>query len=55
MQLRKYQQESIDKIKCWFGTQVAKPVLVLPTGSGKTIVFATLIKELFKLNPKKRF
>ena len=55
MQLREYQQESINKIKYWFGSQLTKPVLVLPTGSGKTIVFATLIKELFKLNPKKRF
>ena len=55
MKLREYQEQSIDGIKHWFGTQTSPPLLVLPTGSGKTVVFATLIQKLFKMNPNKRF
>ena len=55
MKLRQYQEQSIDAIKNWFGTQTSPPLLVLPTGSGKTVVFATLIQNLYRINPNKRF
>ena len=55
MKLRQYQEQSIEGIKNWFGTQTTPPLLVLPTGSGKTVVFATLIRNLYRINPNKRF
>lgn len=55
MKLREYQEQSIEGIKHWFGTQTSPPLLVLPTGSGKTVVFATLIQNLYRINPNKRF
>jgi superfamily II DNA or RNA helicase len=42
--LRPYQQESLDAVfEQW--SQVAKTLLVLPTGCGKTIVFAKITEE----------
>ena len=51
MKLRYYQQEAIDETLKWLDTQHTHPLIVLPTGSGKTIVFATIIKQLFEKNP----
>lgn len=43
--LRPYQAEAIDNVfKAW-GEGVRRPAVVLPTGAGKTVVFAALIKE----------
>ncbi len=45
MELRPYQQEAADAIfKTWQSAQ--KVLLVLPTGTGKTIVFAKVIEKL---------
>lgn len=49
MELRKYQQESLDAINKRLSEGINKQILVLPTGSGKTIVFSHLIKERQKL------
>lgn len=48
--LRTYQREAIDAVfKAWAeGTK--RPAMVLPTGAGKTVVFAHLIKE-FRAKP----
>lgn len=54
MKLRYYQQEAIDETLKWLDTQHTHPLIVLPTGSGKTIVFATIIKQLFEKNPSCR-
>ena len=56
MKLRYYQQEALDGLNHWFATQSrdAYPLLVLPTGSGKTIVFVSLIKEILESEPKNR-
>jgi len=51
MKLRYYQQEAIDATLKWLDTQSTHPLIVLPTGSGKTVVFATIIKQLFETNP----
>jgi len=48
MGLRPYQQESIDKIQAEWSKGHKKTLLVLPTGTGKTIVFTKLAEELVK-------
>jgi len=51
MELRYYQREAVDAAVHWFNTQDTHPLIVLPTGAGKTVVFATLIKEIFEREP----
>ena len=54
MKLRYYQQEAIDAAFHWFDTQNTHPLIVLPTGSGKTVVFASMIKKIFEENRDSR-
>lgn len=55
MILRPYQQESLDALYQWWvkhpGTDVS-PLLVLPTGSGKSHVIAELVRLLFDTWPE---
>lgn len=51
MKLRYYQEEAIEAALHWFDTQATHPLIVLPTGAGKTVVFANLIKQLFDAEP----
>ena len=45
LHLRNYQQETIDAVfKAW-SEGMKRPAVVLPTGAGKTVVFAHLIKQ----------
>jgi DNA repair protein RadD len=55
MKLRNYQKKALAKAHCWFKEETTYPLIVLPTGAGKTVVFTTLIKELYLANPEKRF
>ncbi|KRN88175.1 DEAD/DEAH box helicase [Ligilactobacillus acidipiscis] len=48
MSLRPYQQESIDRIQEEWKSGHKKILLVLPTGTGKTVVFTKLTEELVK-------
>ncbi len=45
MELRPYQQEAKDAIFTEWGNGIKKTLLVLPTGCGKTIVFAKVAEE----------
>lgn len=44
--LRDYQRTAIDKITSAWARDVRRPAAVLPTGSGKTVIFAHMISEL---------
>lgn len=48
MQLWKYQADAVDSVFAWWaaGRIHEDPLIIMPTGSGKTIVFSTLIKRL---------
>ena len=47
MQLREYQTKAIESLRYSFNTKGKKsPLLVMPTGSGKTVVFAQISKAL---------
>lgn len=53
-QLRKYQQESIDATFAWMETNNGNPLIVLPTGAGKSLVLAGIIKQALEGWPKTR-
>lgn len=48
MELRPYQQQAKDAIFSEWGNGIKKTLLVLPTGCGKTIVFAKVAEECVK-------
>jgi superfamily II DNA or RNA helicase len=45
IKLRDYQREAIDAVFEAWTDGMQRPAIVLPTGAGKTVVFASLIKE----------
>ncbi len=45
MELRKYQQEAREAVESQWTGGVSRPLLVLPTGCGKTIVFAKIAED----------
>jgi superfamily II DNA or RNA helicase len=45
IKLRDYQREAIDAVFAAWAGGMQRPAIVLPTGAGKTVVFASLIKE----------
>lgn len=45
MELREYQQRSIDQLYDWFRNNQGNPCLNLPTGSGKSIIIASLCQD----------
>lgn len=45
IKLRDYQREAIDAVFAAWSGGMQRPAIVLPTGAGKTVVFASLIKE----------
>lgn len=49
IKLRDYQRETIDAVFSAWSEGVRRPAVVLPTGAGKTVVFAHLVGE-FQLN-----
>lgn len=51
--LRPYQQEAIDSVKAKFASGINKQVLVLATGTGKTIIFSSLSSDFIKSTKKK--
>lgn len=53
-ELRPYQQECLEKINAAKERGVYRPLVVHPTGSGKTVIFSSLIKSLFESNPASR-
>ena len=52
MQLRPYQAEAKDAINKSFAEGIKRTLLVLPTGCGKTIVFAKLIEDRVKMGER---
>lgn len=45
IKLRDYQRDAIDAVFAAWAGGMQRPAIVLPTGAGKTVVFASLIKE----------
>lgn len=53
--LRPYQREAVDALFRWFSERQGNPLLVLPTGSGKSLVQAFFLQEALALYPAERF
>lgn len=55
MKLRDYQQRAIDMLYQWFGSNDnGNPCLVLPTGAGKSLIIASLIRDALQQWPETR-
>ena len=52
--LRDYQRRAVDQLYDWFRANEGNPCLVLPTGSGKSHIVATLCKEALQGWPETR-
>ncbi|MGY3766819.1 DEAD/DEAH box helicase [Vagococcus vulneris] len=52
MQLRPYQQESREAVQKEWSNGMRKTLLVLPTGTGKTIVFSKVIEDRVRLGER---
>ena len=53
--LRSYQRATIDAVYTWFQANAeGHPVVVLPTGGGKSIIVASLIQEALQSWPETR-
>jgi len=52
LELREYQQDALQEIKNALSSGKKAPLLVLPTGAGKTIIFTELSKYLIKQKKK---
>jgi DNA repair protein RadD len=55
MILREYQQRTIDQLYAWFSSgNTGHPCLVMPTGSGKSVIIAALCRDALQNWPETR-
>jgi len=54
LSLRPYQREAVQSIYDYFGKEKGNPLVVLPTGSGKSLVMADFIKGVMSADPNHR-
>jgi superfamily II DNA or RNA helicase len=54
LKLRDYQRDAITALHTKWDAGIWRPAVVLPTGAGKTVVFAHLAEQYLKANPGKR-
>ena len=53
-QLRDYQEDAIAALYDYFGRSSGNPLLVLPTGAGKSLIIASLLKGIMSRWPNQR-
>lgn len=51
LQLRPYQEKALSDLWNWFATKDGNPLVVLPTGAGKSLVIAEWCKLVFETDP----
>lgn len=54
MELRPYQSAAVNAAIQWFCDGKDKPLIVLPTGSGKSVVIAEIIRDIIQHDPATR-
>ncbi len=54
LELRSYQRQALDQTYSWFHENQGNPLIVLPTGSGKSLVMAYLVLETLSQWPGQR-
>jgi DNA repair protein RadD len=55
IELRPYQRESVDALWRYFEEHDGNPLLVLPTGAGKSVVQAAFVQSVLEQYPEQRF
>ena len=53
-QLRWYQREAVDSIYEYFNEMTGNPLVVCPTGAGKSLIIAKFLEEMFSQWPDSR-
>jgi len=53
-ELRDYQRAAIDGIYSWFEESAGNPLVVVPTGGGKSVIAAEFIREVIEAYPSER-
>lgn len=48
MQLRDYQIDAVNSVFDYFGSEEGNPLIVMPTGTGKSLVIAGLLRSIFQ-------
>ena len=51
---RKYQTEAVESIWKYFSEKTGNPLLCLPTGTGKSVIIAMLLKKIFEIYPNQK-
>lgn len=54
MQLRPYQREAVDSVLSYWADGGGDPLVEMATGTGKSVVVATLVRELTEYDPETR-
>src|SRR4051812_1979916 len=54
LQLRPYQREAVDAIPAYFEQKSGNPLIVIPTGGGKSLIIAQFIREVLEAVPDTR-
>jgi DNA repair protein RadD len=54
MDLRPYQRASLDALYASWARQDGSGLIVLPTGAGKSLVIAALVREMLERDPHHR-
>lgn len=54
MQIRDYQKRTIEQLYDWMSSNQGSPCIVLPTGAGKSVIIANLIKDALQNWPETR-
>lgn len=54
IELRDYQRDAIASIYTWFGARTDNPLIVMPTGTGKSVVIAGFIEGVLRAYPTQR-
>ena len=51
---RSYQVEAVESIFKYFSNNTGNPLLCLPTGTGKSVIIAMLLKKIFEIYPNQK-
>ena len=51
IQLRNYQEDAIEALYRWFEREAGNPLIVIPTGGGKSVIQAAFIERAFQDDP----
>jgi DNA repair protein RadD len=51
MKLRQYQNDAVSSIYTWFERGMKAPLIVTPTGSGKSVILAEFIRQAIEMDP----